>query len=191
MARTNRLLSPLLGALLIWGACSDDSTPPVADKAGTGDAGVCDDSKTCSTTGLLPADNKVGDYQKKSAPRVAVNGACLQQLINGGSVKYEQNKFTCVSVVTYASATAATEVEVWAFDQTDQAGAQAAMDLAAQNLTELAPTIGDASKEDATLPGTYLAFARKGKTLVRVLASKKTGRDGALSLLGEVIAAAP
>jgi hypothetical protein len=193
MLRRNQLMSMLLAGLLL-GACSDDNgqkSDNGSTKTDGGGTGACEDTKTCGTTDLLPADNAVGDYAKKGAPRVAADAACLQQLIDGGSVKYEQNKFACVSVVTYASAADSAEIEVWAFDQTDAAGAQAAMDLAAANMTDLGPTLGEASKEDVSLPSTYMAFARKGKTLVRVLANKKTSRDAAINLMSEIIAAAP
>jgi hypothetical protein len=140
----------------------------------------------------MPADKAVGDYTRKAAPESANDVSALQAIVDGASEKYSQNKFVCMSRAYYDSAASGAQVELWVFDQTDAAGAKAAMDIAVAGLTDLAPVIGDASKEDTTVVGGYLAFARtKGKTLVRVYANKKAAKDDAVSLLKLVINAAP
>ena len=182
-------LSSLLIATLLLGACSDDSHAPPLDKGTiTTDGDPCA-AETCNTTALLPGDKKVADYVK-GAPEAAVSPVCVQRRIDGGSVKYEQNKFVCLTRVIYTSAGASTEIELWAFDQTDATGAKGAMDIAADGCTDLTPTIGDASSE-ITAVSTYTAFARKGKTLVRVVANKKAAKDDAVALLKLIINAAP
>jgi hypothetical protein len=194
MTRMTKLL-PLLVATLLPGACSDDSTAPQLDKSlpkaemTVGHDGA---TKTCSTAALMPADKAVGDYTRKAAPESANDVAALQAIVDGGSEKYSQNKFVCMSRAYYDSVAIGAEVELWVFDQTDAAGAQAAMDIAVSGLTDLTPVIGDASKEDLTVVGGYLAFARsKGRTLARVYANKKTARDDAVALLKLVLTAAP
>jgi hypothetical protein len=194
MSRALSILALLLATALV-GACSDDTSKTVdkgPSKVDTKVGGTDGTTKTCSTSSLLPADKSVSDYTKKAAADVANDATSLQALIDGGSEKYSQNKFVCMVQAIYASTTSSSEITVWIFDQTDAAGATAAMTAAVSaTSTDLTPTVGDASKEDTTLVSGYVAFARKNKTLVRVSANKKAVSADAQALLKAIIAAAP
>jgi hypothetical protein len=188
MSRALSILALLL-ALTLVGGCSDDTSNPQVDK---GPPKTETQQLSCNTMGLLPTDKSVGDYTRKATPDIAANATSLQALIDGGSEKYSQNKFICMVQAFYTSTTSGAEIKIWVFDQTDAAGATAAMTAAVSPVfTDITPTIGDASKEDTTLPAAYVAFARKGKTLARVEANKKTANTDAQSLLKAIITAAP
>jgi hypothetical protein len=175
----------LFSTLLACGvlACSDDSEKPTPDAAGT----------PCSSTALLPADNAVGDFTRDGAPQEADTEKKLFDLINGGAEKYTQNKWVCLAMVSYKSATAAHTIEARLFDQTDAAGATAAYTATGTvDDVDITPVIGDAARgHENTVSDLYQADMRKGKYLARVLADKAAGKDDALSLLKATAAAVP
>jgi hypothetical protein len=182
------LRTKLCALLLGLGACSDDTKPKADLASPPKEAAV----KSCPTSAFLPADAKVGDYKQDGAPQVATNGIELKALIDGGSEKYEQNSFLCMVLAKYKSASKGVSAELWVFDQTDAAGADAAMKaVLTPDDADLAPTIGDASKENVKLPFGYTAIMRKQRYLGRaVLADKKAeGSADASSLLREIAAA--
>jgi hypothetical protein len=194
MTRTN----PWIGSLLVLAfvACSDDTVAPKPDTGPGKDVIIAGEAKPsdCATKAYVPADSKVGDYKLEGAIAFASDGASLKALIDGGSEKYEQNKFSCMSLAKYKSASKSVTVELWLFDQTDSAGATAAMGaVVGPDDTDLSPVLGDAAKENLKLPFGYTAIFRKGKVLGRViLAEKKTeGQADALSLLTATAGAVP
>lgn len=180
-------------------ACSDDDTSNTNNNNGNNnnnnnsavDQGVADtgpaaDSgpRVCDTTALLPADNAVGDFARSGQVQVAVNGKQLQDLINGGSEKYEKNSFKCMSLATYASATKKHKVEVWLFNQTGAAGAAAAYKATEHPDDQaISPAVGDAARENTKLLFEYTADLRKGAYVARVKIDDKAGAaDGPLFL---------
>ncbi len=176
---------------MLFAACSDDDPIEQRDTGTTqADAaqplqeqGVAQEqgaTPTCSVTDLLPTD--VQGYTPTDAPLVATNAKELQDIVNGGSEKYENNKYKCMAEVFFASA--GTELKVWFFDQTDTAGATAAYDAVGTGTeTVTDPVIGDACKEDLTLPLNYTAFMRKGQYLVLISANKKDANVVSLALM--------
>jgi hypothetical protein len=174
---------------LALGACSDD-TDTTKDKGTPVDSSVADKAKavdqstaTCGTKKLLPADGTVGDF-KLDKVEAAADAKGLQALINGGSEKYEKNKFTCMVKATFKSASKKHGIEIWLFDQTDAAGATAAYDASKHpDDADISPTIGDASRENAKLLFEYTADMRLGKYLARVKIDDKAAKaDGPTTL---------
>jgi hypothetical protein len=187
-----RQLVIFIGLSLLLGAgCSDEKKPnPDSKIVADGPQKVDGGNKTCGTTAHLPANGKVGDYQQSQAPEVATNSQQLFDLIDGGAEKYLQNKFVCMTKAKYASAAKSINIDVWLFDQTDAAGATAAMTAATSaGETPTAPVIGDASVENLGLTFGYQATMRKGKYLARVITEKKEGKDDALALLTQIAGA--
>ncbi len=183
--------SVFLSVLLVFSlaGCSDD-TDSKQDKGTLADSGAADKAKaadqssaSCGTKKLLPADAAVGDF-KLDKVEAAANGKGLQALINGGSEKYEKNKFSCMVKATFKSATKKHSVEIWLFDQTDAGGAKAAYDASKHpDDADITPTIGDASRENAKLLFEYTADMRLGKYLARVKIDDKAAKaDGPLAL---------
>ena len=189
--RTHAWLLSIL--VLALAACSDDADPDkdtgpakditVTDKTVT-DKTVADKSTaTCETKKLLPADSSVGDF-KLDKVEAAQNSKELQALINGGSEKYEKNKFKCMVKATFKSITKKYIIEIWLFDQTDAAGAKAAYDASKNSDdADITPTIGDASRENLKLPFDYSADMRLGQYLARIKIDDNTAKaDGPLAL---------
>jgi len=141
------------------------------------DQGAADASpRVCDATALLPGDNAVGDFVREGAVKVAVTAKQLQDLIDGGSDKYEKNHFKCMSLVRYRSASRTHRVEVWVFNQTDAAGARAAYEATRDpDDVALSPPLGDAARENKKLLFEYTADLRKGAHLVRVKIDQKQG----------------
>lgn len=181
-----------LAALLALAGCSDDANGGKQDSGpGTTDSvnGKDTSAATCATKKLLPADGKVGDF-KLQKTEAADDGKSLQALINGGSDKYERNKFKCMVKAAFASATKKHKIEVWIFDQTDSASAKKAYDDSKHaDDADLATTLGDASRENTKLLFEYTADMLQGKYVVRIkIDDKKEAADGPL-MLKEVEAA--
>jgi len=177
MPTLSRILMASLSLSLC--ACSDDGGTKVPDQ------GV----PSCTAKTPLAADNAVGDFTQEAAPSMASTLTALTALIDGGSEKYTQGgKFVCMAWVKYKSTTKAHTLEVWLFDQTDVAGATAAYaNTSNPDDTDLSPTIGEAARgHENTVSDIYQADMRKGKYLVRVIASKGTGKDDALAMLTAV-----
>jgi hypothetical protein len=164
-------------------ACSDDGDKPTADAA----------PAPCSSIALLPADNAVGDFTREGTPQEASTEKGLFDLIDGGAEKYIQNKWVCLAMVSYKSATAAHTLEARLFDQTDAAGATAAYTATGSvDDVDITPVIGDAARgHENAVSDLYQADMRKGKYLARVIADKAAGKDDALSLLKAIAAAVP
>jgi hypothetical protein len=146
--------------------------------------------KTCTATAYLPADGKLGDYKQQDL-QIATNGKELDDLIDGGSEKFKDNKFSCLSWVKYASAGKAVSIDIRLFDQTDSGGATAAYGLVGTTYVDITPVIGDAAKDDTTLPTTYAAVMRKGKFLAQVTANKKDAQADATEVVKGIAAALP
>jgi hypothetical protein len=188
----NVLLWLALFATLAAAGCSDDSGGKKDAKTSTDTSAVDQGAATCGTTAYVPADSKVGDFKQESS-KVAADGKTLQVLIDGGSTKYEYNKFKCMTRVVYASATKTTyKIEVWLFDQTDSSGAQAAYKATATgDETALTTTLGDESRENLKLVAEYTTDSRKGQYLCHIIADDKTGQTDALAFLSATIKALP
>jgi hypothetical protein len=189
-------IGSILLALGLLGGCSDDTVPPKPDKGPAQDVTVPKEAApaSCVTTAYAPASDKVGDYKLDGAIKIAADSTALKDLIDGGSEKYEQNKFVCMSLAKYTSASKSVSVELWIFDQTDVGGATAAMGaVVGPDDTDLAPVLGDAAKENLKLPFGYTAIFRKGKVLGRVILEKDKaiGQADALALLQAAVAAVP
>lgn len=185
----NTVYACVLILSLALAGCSDD-TDSKQDKGTPADSGAADKAKaadqstaTCGTQKLLPADGTVGDF-KLDKMEAAADGKGLQALINGGSEKYEKNKFACMVRATFKSATKKHGIEIWIFDQTDAAGAKAAYDASEHSDdADISPTIGDASRENAKLLFEYTADMRLGKYLARVKIDDKAAKaDGPTAL---------
>jgi len=178
-------------SLLIAG-CSDDSAKTDTG-AGSSDKSVTAEASTgtCGTSAFAPADGTVADYTK-GTPKVATTAKELQDLIDGGSEKYSNNQFACMVQVVYTNSTKGVTLEAWIFDQTNAAGAEAAMTAAlSADDTELTPKIGDASKENTKLLSNYTVIMRKGQYVGRILASKKDASADAVALLTAIAGAMP
>jgi hypothetical protein len=192
------IMSKMTHVLLVAGVCltlglgcSDDTKQPQNDKGPTADLKVSKDTgpKTCSATSLLPADNTVSDY-KKDTPQIATTAKELNDLIDGGSEKFSDNKFVCMAWVKYTSTTASSSVDVKLFDQTDAAAVQAVYGIVGTTYTDISPVIGDAAKE-SVLVSSYAAVMRKGKYIAQIEAKPKTAQADAVSLLKALAAALP
>jgi hypothetical protein len=185
----------LLAAVLLAAGCSDDNgTKPDSAVTPDGPGGAdgpeqTDGPAACQVTSLLPADNAVGDFVMDGSPQTAANLTELTALINGGSEKYTQGgKFVCMALATYKSATQSHSLELWLFDQTDTAGAEAAYTATAHpDDQDTSPVIGDASRgHDNAIADVYQADMRKGQYLARVIADAIAGKDDAINLLRTV-----
>ena len=180
----------MLASLLLCGACSDDGT--TTDSGGpdlTVDSGP---PASCGTSAYLPADSTVGDFKQEAQPKAADTGKRLDDLIDGGSEKYKNNKFKCMVEVVYASATKSYKIKVWLFDQTDTAGATGAYTASGSaGFTDITPTVGDASREDLTLPLDYLADMRKGQYLARVQIDDNTSATDGQAMIKAIAAKLP
>ncbi len=191
-------MRPALITILLFTltACSDDtdvkkdsgpSNPEASvDKSVPKETAPADLSTAkCGTKALLPADATIGDF-KLDKVEAAADAKGLQALINGGSEKYEKNKFKCMVKAVYKSPTKTKKytIEVWLFDQTDAAGAKAAYDASKHpDDADITPTIGDASRENLKLLFEYTADMRKGQYLARIKIDDKTAKaDGPLTL---------
>jgi hypothetical protein len=151
-----------------------------------------DASTSCSATPLLPADNTVGDFTQDGAPQKATNLTELTALINGGAEKYTQTqKFVCMAWVKYKSGSKSHTLEVRLFDETDQAGAEAAYKATEHpDDQDITPAIGDASRgHENAVSGIYQADMRKGQYLVRIIADQTAGKDDALAMLTAIAGA--
>jgi hypothetical protein len=185
----------LVMALATIGACSDDTTSKT-DTAPAKDTGkpVIDvnSSGHCEVTAFFPVAGKVLDYAMSEGPRVAVNAKELEDIVDGGSEKYKDNKFSCMAEVYYTSASKATKIKIWSFNQTDKTGAEGAYTkISNGSETPITPTIGDASQEDTTLPLNYIASMRKGQYLIQVFVDKKESKDHGVSFLNEIAKSIP
>lgn len=182
--------------LALAGGCSDDSNGGPTPDTGGGKAdkggGAGDAPKSCSATPLLPADNAVGDFAQDGSPQQARDLTELTALINGGAEKYTQtNKFACMAWVKYKSGTQSHTLEVRLFDETDQAGADAAYQ-ATQNPDDqdITPAIGDAARgHENVVSGIYQADMRKGQYLARIIADQTAGEYDALEMLRAIAGA--
>ena len=184
--RRATLCLPALLLLVLASACSGD------DNGGKQDSGGTDSTQVCSSVALMPADSAVGDFKRENAPQVARNLTDLTALIDGGADKYTKGgKFICMALTKYISSTKTHTLELWIFDETDQAGAQATYDDTEHpDDTDLSPTIGDAARgHDNTVSDSYTADFRKGRYLVRLTADKVAGKSDALELLKAVATA--
>lgn len=181
-------LALLLG---LTAACSDDTTG--GQDFGAPDRGTADAAPpTCGTTAYLPADSAVGDFKQSAAVKVAATGKQLQDLINGGSEKYQKNGFSCMALAVYQSASASHGVEVWLFDQGSAAGAKAAFEATKNpDDTPISPTLGDESRENKKLLAEYTADMRKGRYLARVKIDDKTGAADGPKVLKVIADALP
>ena len=163
-------------------ACSDDdkSNNSKADAAGPDQAVADMTPAVCGTSSALPADGAVTGYNKKGAHKAAATFKQLDLLINGGSVKYQTNKFACMVEAFYTDSTGKITAQVWIFDQTDVAGATGAFSaVLSSDYTDITPAVGDAAKENLNLLADYQAFMRKSKYVVRVsLDDKSKSADG-------------
>jgi hypothetical protein len=146
--------------------------------------------KACTATAYLPANAKVGDYKQQDL-QIATNAKELDDLIDGGSEKFINNKFSCLSWVLYASSAKGVTIDIRLFDQTDSAGATEAYKLVGTTYVDMSPVVGDAAKEDTTLPTTYAAIMRKGKFLAQVTATKKDAQADATEVVKGIAAALP
>ena len=179
-------------------ACSDD-TDSKQDKGTTTkqDKGVADKAladqgpvATCGTSKYLPADKAVGDFTRDGAVKAAADGKGLQVLINGGSEKYEKNKFNCMVLAKYKSATVKHTVEVWLFDQTDAAGNKAAYDASKHpDDVDITPVIGDAARENSKLLFDYTADMRLGQHLARIKIDDKAEKGDGPKFLEAILKA--
>jgi hypothetical protein len=179
------LLSLFLSSLLLCSACSDDTTQK---DSGTQDIGT---PASCGTSAYLPADSAVGDF-KKGTIKAADTGKRLDDLIDGGSEKYKTNNFKCMVQVIYESGSKSYEIKVWLFDQTDATGASGAYTASGSgSFTDITPTVGDASREDLTLPLDYLADMRKGQYLARVQIDDNSAKDDGRAMIKAIASKLP
>ncbi len=176
-------------ALALTLGCSDDSGAP---DRGAPDAGQDTAGPSCDATTYLPQDGAVGDFKLTASPGVAADGKQLEALIDGGSEKYKQNSFSCMTEAIYGSGTASYQIKVWLFNQTDTAGAAAAYTATDNSsFTATATTYGDASRENLKLPLDYMADMRKGKYLARVQVDDPAGAADGLKMVQAIAAALP
>jgi hypothetical protein len=180
MSKMTRALLAVGACLALGLGCSDDSKQQ-KDNGPTPDLSKDTGPKVCGATSLLPADSAVGDY-KKDTPQVATTPKELDDLIDGGSEKFINNKFNCMAWVKYSSTAASASVDIKLFDQTDAAGAQAAYGIVGTGYTDITPVVGDAAKE-SVLVSSYAAVMRKGKHIAQVEAKPKTAQADAVALL--------
>jgi hypothetical protein len=169
--------------LVLGNGCSSDSNN-TKDTGSTQDTTVVKESKVVS---FLPADDAVKGYVKQQAPETAATNKELDDLIDGGSEKYKENKFYYMTQVYYLNTQKATSIKVWIFDQTDTAGAEGAFNRAkSPSGTAISPAIGEASLEDLTLPAGYTAILRKAKYVAQVVVDKKDSKDDGKALLTKI-----
>jgi len=186
MKYTRRILITALTLALAAG-CSDDTS--VGDSAVAPDSSVDSAPAFCDTSAFLPGDSVVGDFVVKGTPKAAANAAALNLLINGGSVKYSDNKFVCMVEAFYTSATKSYQIKVWIFDQTNNTGATAAYTATGNaSFSNITPTIGDTSRENLKLPLDYMADVIKGKYLIRVQSDDPAAHADGLAMLKAIVA---
>jgi hypothetical protein len=150
-----------------------------------------DNPPGCGIDALMPADGAVLDYAVDGTPQKALDEQALFDLIDGGGVKYTQNGFVCMVVADFASLSESAVVTLWIYDQGTIAGAQGAWDATSSpTYTDLTPTVGDASREDLTLPFNYAADARVDRFLVQLTTDPKTARDSTVSLMQAAVSLA-
>lgn len=180
---------PML-VLLALSACSDDTA--AGRDLGLPDKSADQTQASCATSAFLPADAAVGDFKQKGKPQAAATGQQLDNLINGGSEKYKQNKFLCMVQAVYESTAKSASMKVWIFDQTDATGAEGAYKASAHpDDTATATTIGDASRENLKYLTDYTADMRKGRYLARVVLDVKTASADGLAMLSAIVKAMP